>query len=97
MISTAEENKMLWGEAVRVAAYLHDRSPTKANTQTAYEMWNGDKPNLKYLRTFGCKAYVKELGQLRKLNNRSKIMKFVGYTQTGYRLWNPVKRKIIVS
>lgn len=24
-------------------------------------------------------------------------MKFVGYTQTGYRLWDPIKRKIIIS
>lgn len=24
-------------------------------------------------------------------------MKFVGYTQTGYRLWDPIKHKIIVS
>lgn len=97
MIKGDEENKKLWGEAVRVAAYLHNRSRTKTNTQTAYEMWNDEKPNLKHLRIFGCMAYAKELGQLRKLDNRSKVVKFVGYTQIGYRLWDPIKRKIIIS
>lgn len=38
MISGADENRILWGETVRVAAYLHNKSPTKANTQTAHEM-----------------------------------------------------------
>lgn len=97
MITGANKNRMLWGEAVRVAAYLHNRSPTKANIQTAYEMWNGDKPDLKHLRVFECKAYAKELGQLKKLDNISKTVKFVGYTKTGYRLWDPIKNKIIVS
>lgn len=60
-------------------------------------MSNVEKPNLKHLRIFGCTAYAKELGQLRKLDKRSKTVKFVGYTQTGYRLWDPIKRKIIVS
>lgn len=52
---------------------------------------------MKHLRIFGCTEYAKELGQLRKLDNRSKVVKFVGYTQTGYRLWDPIKRKIIIS
>lgn len=97
MIAETEKNKILWGEAVRVAAYLHNRSPTKANEQTVYEMWNGEKPNLKHLRIFECVAYAKNLGQLKKLDNRSKMVKFVGYMQTGYRLWDPIKRKIIIS
>lgn len=57
-------------------------------------MWNGEKPNLKHLRVFDCTAYAKELGQFRKLDNRSKTVKFVDYTQTGYRLWDPIKKKI---
>ena len=81
MILGAEESKILWGEAVRVAAYLHNRTPTQVNTQTAYEMWDGLIPDLKYLRVFGCKAYAKELEQIKKLNNRNKTVKFVGYTQ----------------
>lgn len=35
---TEAENKKLWGEAVRVAAYLYNRSTTKISMQTAYEM-----------------------------------------------------------
>lgn len=55
------------------------------------------KLDLKHLRIFGCLAYVKDLGQLRKLDKRSKMVKFVGYTQTGYRLWDSIKKKMIVS
>lgn len=40
MILGAEGNKELWGEAVRAAVYLHNRSPIKTNAQTAYEIWN---------------------------------------------------------
>ena len=92
-----QEDKTLWGEAVRVAAYLQNRSPTKTNTKTAFELWNQEKPNLKHLRVFGCTAYSKELGQLKKLDDRSRIVKFVGYSPVGYRLWDPIRRKIIIS
>lgn len=97
MIKGENGNKNLWGEGVRVAMYLHNRSPTKNNACTSYEMWNNKRPNLENLRTFGCKAYAKNLGQIKKLDDRSKITKFVGYAQNGYRLWDPVKRNIIVS
>ncbi|KZC14882.1 Copia protein [Dufourea novaeangliae] len=97
MILRANEDKTLWGEAIRIAAYLHNKSPTKVNKLTAYEMWNGKRPNLKHLRTFGCTVLVKDLRQVSKLDNRGKIAIFVGYTQTGYRLWDQETRKLIIS
>lgn len=60
-------------------------------------MWKGDKPDLKNLRLFGCTAYAKILGPLKKLDDRSKKFKFVGYAPQGYRLWDADKRKIIIS
>ncbi|EZA52811.1 Copia protein, partial [Ooceraea biroi] len=92
-----ENAKELWGEAIRVAAFLYNRSPNKINNETAFELWNGEKPDLKSLKIFGCKAYAKEMGQLKKLNKRSKSYKFIGYAQNAYRLWDQTKRKIIIS
>ena len=48
-----------WREAVLLAAYTHNRTPTKAlDKKTPYEMWFGNKPNLSNMRTFGCSAYA---------------------------------------
>ncbi|KMQ88763.1 copia-like retrotransposon family protein [Lasius niger] len=41
------------------------------------------------MRIFGCEAYAKELGVLKKLDERNKKLILVGY-----KLWNPEKRKI---
>lgn len=49
----------------------------------------GEKSDLTNMRIFGCKAYAKELGVLKKLDERNKKLILVGY-----RLWNPEKRKI---
>jgi len=97
MIYNQKNNKELWGEAVRVAAFLHNRSPTKVNSETAYQMWNSEKPSLKPLKIFGCKAYAKETGQLKKLDKRSSCYKLVSYTKNAYRLWDSEKRKIKIS
>lgn len=49
-----------WADAVLTATYLINRIPTAAvpNNKTPFELWHMKKPNLKYLRIFGCKAYV---------------------------------------
>ena len=51
--------KTFWREAVKMAVYVHNRTPTKAlHTQTPYEIWFGRKPDLSNLRVFGCTAYA---------------------------------------
>ena len=49
----------LWGNALETALYILNRVPTKAVDKTPYEMWNGRKPNLSYLKVWGCDTYVK--------------------------------------
>lgn len=50
----------LWGEAVRHSIYLLNRLPTRAlSKKTPQQAWAGKKPNLKYIRVFGCTAYMK--------------------------------------
>lgn len=86
----------MWGEAVYIATYLLNRSPTKMLIKTPYEMWKGDKLDLKNLRLLGCTAYAKILGSLKNLDDRSKKLKFVSYASQGYRLWDTDKHKMII-
>lgn len=97
LILDSKFEKEMWGEAVYVAAYLLNRSPTEALDVTPVEKWTGKKPNLSNLQIFGSLAFAKNLGYLKKLDDRSLKYKFVGYTLNGYRLWNEENRKIIVA
>ncbi|CAO2147884.1 unnamed protein product [Urochloa humidicola] len=49
-----------WGEVVSTAVFILNRSPTKAlKGATPFEAWHGRKPDVSFLRTFGCVAHVK--------------------------------------
>jgi hypothetical protein len=68
-----------WGDTVSTAVLLN-RAPTKSLTRkTPYEAWHGRKTAVHYLRTFGYLAYVKEQGDLHKLDDRSSLTVFIGY------------------
>lgn len=97
LLTESRLKKEMWGEVAYTATYLLNRSPTKLLKVTPYEMWNKKKPNLNSLKIFGCAAHVKILGPLRKLDNRSRKLTFVGYSPKGYRLWDAERRKIVVS
>jgi len=54
------ENKMnddLWGEAIHIAVYLKNRSPTRSKNSTPYQLWTGQRPNLCHLIPFGTQAF----------------------------------------
>jgi transposase InsO family protein len=71
-----------WAEAMSTAVFLLNRSPTQAlSDKTPYEAWHASKPAVKFLRTFGCLAYVKELGHHKKLEDRSTPGVFIGYEE----------------
>jgi hypothetical protein len=73
---------VFWGEAMVMAIYILNRSPTKAlNGRTSYEAWHGRKPVVSHLRVFGCLAFGKELGHIGKLNDRSTPVLFIGYAE----------------
>lgn len=101
MIFDAELEKEYWAEAIATAAYVINRSPTQSlGKKTPYEMWTGRKPNISHMRIFGCEAMVhvpKEKRQ--KWDPKSRQMLFLGYCDDtkGYRLWDPVSRKMVKS
>lgn len=91
----------LWGEAVRHSVYLLNRLPTKAmGDKTPFEGWWGRKPNLGYLKVFGCIAHVRVAGShLKKLDDRSKPMVYLGVDEgcKAHRMLDVTGNKIVVS
>ena len=85
--------RVFWGESVNTSVYLLNKSPTKSlEGKTPYEAWTGIKPNVDHLRVFGCLAHLKTvLGNLKKLEDRSKPMVFIVYEKgrKSYRVYDP--------
>ncbi|KAD4179844.1 hypothetical protein E3N88_28435 [Mikania micrantha] len=59
MMSRANLPHSFWSYALETAACIVNMVPTKKVDKTPYELWYGRKPNLSYLRVWGCEAYVK--------------------------------------
>lgn len=88
----------MWGEAVLTATYLSNRSPSKTVSKLPAEIWTGKVQDLSTLQIFGTIVHAKITTYLKKLDSRSNIEAiFVGYGQHGYRLWDPITRKIFQS
>ena len=92
----------LWGEAICLAAYLHNRIRRKGQDLTPEELWSGTKPCVGHLKPFGTVAYVLKHGSERK-----KGAKFASKTEQGflvgycehpfaYRVYRPEKHKVYV-
>ncbi|CAL1407753.1 unnamed protein product [Linum trigynum] len=63
-------------------------------------VWTGKEVSYEHLRVFGCKAYVHvPKDEREKLDEKAKPCIFMGYgrEEFGYRLWDPIARKIIRS
>ena len=60
MLHASGQPKFLWGEAARHAVWLKNRTPTKAlDGMTPFEALTGDKPNLRGLREWGSRVWVR--------------------------------------
>ncbi|KAI3821721.1 hypothetical protein L1987_09293 [Smallanthus sonchifolius] len=78
-----------WSYALMTAARLVNLAPTKKVDKTPYEIWHGSKPNLSYLRVWGCDAYVTSDSD-DKLHPRGEKVVFVGYyNKSGYYFYHP--------
>ena len=93
--------KTLWGEAVRWSNFVLNRCPTfMVKDVTPSEAWNGIKPSVENFRVFGCiaHAHVPQV-HLSKLDKRSAKCIFLGVSEEskGYRLFNPITKKFVVS
>jgi hypothetical protein len=93
--------KFLWGEAVKTAAYLINRMPSRILGQkTPTELLHGSNSFIVPPKIFGCTCFVHDYrSSAGKLDPRSVKCIFVGYSPTkkGYRCWSPAERKFFVS
>jgi hypothetical protein len=90
-----------WAEAVTMAVFVLNCSPTKGLAgMTPFEAWYGKGPAVHHLGTFGCVVHVKNAApHLKKLEDRSSPMIFIGYESgtKGYRVYDPVTKRLRVS
>ena len=90
-----------WAEALSTATYLRNRSPTKAvSGMTPHESLTGEKPRVDGLRVFGCQPFVHiPIDERKKLDSTSRKCIILGYgtTTKGYRLYDPLKKKVLYS
>ena len=77
-----------WGEAILTANFVLNRVVTKNREVTPYEGWNRRKPNVSFLKTWGCLAEVNlSEPKKRKLGPKTVDCLFLGYAHnsTTYR------------
>ena len=92
-----------WSSAVKCAVFLMNRSPHSAleNNMTPYEAWFGRKPNLGFLRVFGCRAAAHVPDELRNKTfwtlKSSPNCIFIGYSDTEnlFELWDVDKSVVL--
>ena len=94
----ADLPKSFWGYALETVAYIINRVPSKSVEVTPYEIWTNKKPNLSYMKIWGCPAYVKRTIS-DKLESRSDKCLFVGYLKEtkGYQFYNTLEQRLFVS
>jgi hypothetical protein len=82
MLSYSGLSEGFWGEAMLTACYLLNRVPNKRNKTTPYELWYKKRPNLHFLRVWGCRAVVRLPDPKRKtLGEKGVACIFVGFAE----------------
>ena len=101
MLSHSKLPKSFWGEAMRTSIDLINLSPSVPLKGDVPEIvWTGKDVSYDHFRLFGCKTFVHIPKDERlKLDVKAKPCNFLGYghEEFGYRLWDPLSRKIIRS
>ncbi|GKB47298.1 zinc finger, CCHC-type containing protein, partial [Tanacetum coccineum] len=82
MLSYSGLSQGFLGEAMLTACYLLNKVPNKRNRITSYELWTKRKPNLNYLRVWGCRPVARLLDPKQKtLGKRAIECIYVGYSE----------------
>jgi len=96
LLDAGAEEKM-WAEALASVVHVLNRSPKAGLDVTPLEALTGRLPNLAGLRVSGSRAWaLKPNMQLRKLEPRTDVCRFVGYTVGGkaYRILEDEKNQV---
>ena len=82
MLKQSGMPERFWAEAAATANYTMNRVTSDATGQVPFERWDGTKPNLEHLRSFGCRVYVHNPRPRNKMDDRGLKATFLGYALT---------------
>ena len=99
MLKAKGMSNYFWAKVITCVIYLINRSPTRsAPNKTLIEAWSGFEPNVQYLKVLGSITYAHVPKAARtKLDDKAVKTIFIGYKHEGYKLYNPMTKKVIVS
>ena len=101
MLATQHMPLIFWGEALNHAVLVKNMLPHAATGDVVPDfLWSGKKPSARFLRVWGCRAYMHIQDSKRaKHQPKSKAVIHLGYdvTHMSYRLWDCEKRKVVFS
>jgi hypothetical protein len=101
MLACRNVPKMFRPVAVKWACYVMNRSPTlSVKNMTPEEAWSGEKPSVHHFKVFGCLAFAHVPDSQRtKLDDNSIKCIHLGVSEESkaYKLYDPEKKKIIIS
>ena len=101
MLLNKKISQKFWGEAVNTSCHIGNRIFFRVGTKkTAYEIWKGKKPKVKYFRVFGSKCYIlNDRENLGKFDAKSDEGIFLGYSTTSraYRVFNKRNKMVMES
>lgn len=103
MLADAKLPACFWADAVKTASYLRNRTPIGPKNKTPEEAYSGKQPSVEHLRAWGCVAYATlppiHRGRGDKMHPVAVRTCFIGYmpTKRQYRLYDPIKRAVIIS
>ena len=79
-----------WSYALGHVMHVFNRTPSSAiELKTPYEMLHGRKPEVKYIRRFGCLAYYLNYKTVSKFDERGKAGFLISCNPTGYTIFVP--------
>ncbi|KAL4376604.1 hypothetical protein GQ457_02G024260 [Hibiscus cannabinus] len=98
MMSLNDISTSFWGHALEASAFTLNHVPSKSVQKTPHEMWTEKRPNMSFMRVWGCQAYVKHQMST-KLEPKSQKCSLVGYPKKtkGYYFYNPKENKVFVA
>nr|GEZ30708.1 retrovirus-related Pol polyprotein from transposon TNT 1-94 [Tanacetum cinerariifolium] len=98
MLTFTNLPSFLWVEAIATACFTQNRLIIhKRFDETPYELMNKRKPNIKFIRVFGCRCYLFNVYEdVGKLKAKGDIEVFIGYSKVSdaFRIYNKQTRKI---
>ena len=95
MLLNAKLPNNLWGEALLIVCHIYNRITSMKTHVSPYEIWRGRKPNLIYLRMWGCLGFYRVIDlKISKLGARGIKSVFVGYAENSKTYMRQDKKRI---